>query len=117
MVRVKRAQTCISVRLTVEEMAIIRERAKSVGISINRYFILNALTGGRLLSKQETALWERAVFELRWAVHELNKINQRLERTGAASGARLSEAMEGTMRAAGLVGRAFGCETEGGAAS
>ncbi|MBA3712383.1 MAG: hypothetical protein H0W76_08015 [Pyrinomonadaceae bacterium] len=59
-------------------------------------------------SVRDLELRERAVFEIRWAAHELSKINRRLDRKMEISSEKINSALEQTMEAAKLLGVAFG---------
>ena len=82
-------------------------RAAGRGLSVNQYLLACGLGEGRVPGVGELELRERAVFELRWAVHELRKINRRLDRSFEVSSEKINSALEQTTEAAKLLGVAF----------
>ncbi|MDQ3649819.1 MAG: hypothetical protein M3458_05960 [Acidobacteriota bacterium] len=94
----------------------MRERADAEGLSINQYLLACGLSDGHVPSVEELELRERAVFEIRWAAHELNKINRRLDRRVEISSEKVQTALEHTIEAARIISVAFGEQesTQGG---
>ncbi len=95
-------------KLSESQLCALKERAKEANLSLNRYLVVAGLTDGRLLDPNELELRERAVFEIRWAVHELNKINRRLDRSFEVSSEKMQSVLDQVSEAARLVGAAFG---------
>lgn len=97
-----------SVRPTEDQLRKLKERAVAREMSVNQYLLVCGLSDGYVPNVEELELRERAVFEIRWAVHELSKINRRLDRSFEVSSEKVNSALDQTLEAARLVGAAFG---------
>lgn len=96
-----------SVRPTEDQLRRLKGRAAAAGMSINQYLLACGLDDGYVPSREELELREEAVFQITWAVHELSKINYRLDRKTEVAGEQLQAALDHVSKAADYLGVAF----------
>lgn len=107
MTKRKETERGYCLKLSESHLCALKARAKAANLSFKQYLVVAGLADGRTHDPEGLELRERAVFEIRWAVHELGKINRRLDRSFEVSSEKINSALEQTTEAAKLLGVAF----------
>jgi hypothetical protein len=105
--RRKEGPKSFCLRGTQEQMDTIKKRAKTSNMSTNEYLIERGLSDAPVASKQEIMLRDEAVFEIKWATHELRKLFHKLDRKAEVSSEKVDEVLDHLLHAGKLLGISY----------